>query len=98
MESLCSSLPSGQHSSNARVAESAYPDISARVFKKTEELIIGQSITSGIDRFWTGVRKLFGAIKSRVAHQSLCSRDPPFSCVVLKRRLIPAPAPVGNSL
>src|SRR5262249_50656283 len=67
-----------------------------RVLIKTKDIIEGQTLAGGVDRFRACVRELFDTGDGRKAAESLAGGHPPFTCTVLQSDLITTPTEVGN--
>src|SRR5437016_2084815 len=92
MKGLGRSVPSGQHT--VGISQCADPDVAARIFEETEDIVGRQPVSYCVDGLRTRVAELRRTGWSGIAHQPLASRHPPLALAVLKRPLIPAPSPV----
>src|SRR6266536_1079777 len=73
------------------------PNVTARVFKKAEDIVIGKSVFVCIDGLREDVTQLFDSACSRKTVEALDRRHPPFTGAGLESNLIPTPSIINLS-
>src|SRR6185503_219398 len=97
VEAFGRSLPSGEYFAHRRKAGN--PDVAARVFKQSSQVIVCQAILRGIDGLGTCRCKFLQPADFGKPVQTRASAHPPFARAVLKHEVAgKAPEHVGDSV
>src|SRR5581483_870663 len=75
---------------------SAHPDVAARIFKQTEDVVTGKPVARGVDGFGRRAGETVKAVYFRQAVQTLAGRHPPLGRAVFQHELIPPPAKISG--
>src|ERR1043165_8960096 len=95
MESLSRSLPSCQRAVDT--TQRADPDVAARILKETKDLIVGQTISHGVNCLRRHPCNLIRTVHAGVAKESVTGRYPPLTQAVVYYCLIPTPPSIRHS-
>src|SRR5215470_6036562 len=96
MKGRCRPIPSAER--GIGTTQRADPDIAARIFKQAKDVVCGKPISRGVDRFGPCISDLLEAGQFWVANNALAGAHPPLTSTILEHSLVPAPAPIAQSL